>query len=104
MTLLDLERLAPLKTHAEGATESMGNYVDIHSEKRRGLDVSVVGQEAYINWNRPPVHLADSLGESSLDSYFAGRRNWRFVTRKNKVESVAVCRMKAERAKSVLFC
>ena len=45
-----------VKTHAEGVAESMGNYVDIHSEKRRGLDVSVVGQEAYIHWNGPPVH------------------------------------------------
>ena len=62
-----------VKTHAEGVAESMGNYVDIHSEKRRGLDVSVVGQEAYIHWNGPPVHLADSIGVSSLDSYFAGR-------------------------------
>ena len=26
-----------VKTHAEGVAESMGNYVDIHSEKRRGL-------------------------------------------------------------------
>ena len=84
-----------VKTHAEGVAESMGNYVDIHAEKRRGLDVSVAGQEAYINCNAPPVHLADSLGESSLDSSFAWHSNWRFVTKKNKIESVTVCRMKA---------
>ena len=92
-----------VKTHAEGVAESMGNYVDIHSEKRRGLDVAVVGQEAYIHWNGPGVHLADSIWESSLDSYFAGRTNWRFVTRQNKSSSVVINRMKAERAKSVLF-
>ena len=92
-----------VKTHAEGVAESMGNYIDIHSEKRRALDVKVVGQEAFIHWNGPPVHLADTIGENSLDSYFSGRSNWRFVTKTNKVESVVVSRMKAEKAKSVLF-
>ena len=28
-----------VKTHAERGAESMGNYVNIHSEKRRGTDV-----------------------------------------------------------------
>ena len=79
-----------VKTHAEGVAESMGNYVDIHSEKRRGLDVSVVGQEAYIHWNGPPVHLADSIGVSSLDSYFAGRSGWRFLIRQNRFQSVVI--------------
>ena len=83
--------------------ESIGNYVDIHSEKRRGLDVSVVGQESYIHWNGPPVHLADSIGVSSLDSYFAGRSGWRFVTRQNKFQSVVISRLKSEKAKSTLF-
>ena len=50
-----------VKTHAEGVAESMGNYVDIHSEKRRGLDVAVVGQEAYIHWNGPGVHLGRAV-------------------------------------------
>ena len=77
--------------------------MDIHSEKRRGIDVAVVGQESYIHWNGPPVHLADSIGENSLDSYFSGRTNWRFLTKKNKAESVVVSRMKAEGAKSLLF-
>ena len=92
-----------VKTHAKGCAESMGNYVDIHSEKRRGLDVSVVGQESYIHWNGPPTHLADSIGESSLDSYFTGRSNWRFVTRQNKLQSVVISRLKSEKPKSVLF-
>ena len=30
------------KTHAEVVAESMGNYVEMHSDKRRGLDISDV--------------------------------------------------------------
>ena len=91
------------KTHAEGVAESMGSYVDIHSDKRRGLDVAIVGMESYIHWNGPPIHLADSIGVGSLDSYFAGRTHWRFVTRKNKLESAVVSRLKRQKAKSTLF-
>ena len=87
------------KTHAEGVAESMGSYVDIHSDKRRGLDVAIVGMESYIHWNGPPIHLADSIGVGSLDSYFAGRTHWRFVTRKNKLESAVVSRLKRQKAK-----
>ena len=92
-----------VKTHAEGVAESMGSYVDIHSDKRRGLDVAVVGIESCIHWNGPPVHLADNIGVASLDSYFAGRSDWRFVTKKNKLESVVVSRLKSMKAKSKLF-
>ena len=92
-----------VKTHAEGVAESMGSYVDIHSNKRRGLDIAVVGSESYIHWNGPPIHLADSIGQASLDSYFAGRSHWRFVTRKNKSESAVVSRLRNEKAKSKLF-
>ena len=41
------------KTHAEGGAESMGNYVDIYSDKKRGLDIKVVGDESYIQRNGP---------------------------------------------------
>ena len=82
---------------------SMENYVYIHAEKRRGLDVAIVGLESYIHWNGPPVHLADSIGVASLDSYFAGRSHWRFVTKKNKLESAVVSRLKGQKAKSTLF-
>ena len=92
-----------VKTHAEGVVESMGSYVDIHSEMRRGLDIAVVGSESYIHWNGPPIHLAEGIGEASLDSYFAGRTHWRFVTKKNKSESVVVSRLRSEKAKSKLF-
>ena len=55
------------KTHAEGVAESMGNFVDIHAEKKRGLDISDVGREAFINWNGPPVANAATLLELALD-------------------------------------
>ena len=100
---LSLYLQCAVKTHAEGVAESMGNYVDIHAEKRRGLDVAIVGLESYIHWNGPPVHLADSIGVASLDSYFAGRSHWRFVTKKNKLESAVVSRLKGQKAKRTLF-
>jgi hypothetical protein len=50
-----------VKTHAEGVAESMGNYIDLHSDKRRGMEIDDVGREALIYWNGPPLHLAESL-------------------------------------------
>ena len=61
------------KTHAEGVAESMGNIIDIHCGKRRGLDISTVGMEAKIHWNGPPALCTHNLAESSRDSYFTYR-------------------------------
>ena len=67
-----------MKTHAEGVVENMGNYVELHSDKRRGhMDISDFGKEALIHWNGPPLQKATSLGEASLDRIFGGRH--RFV-------------------------
>ena len=39
-----------VKTHAEGVVESMGNYVELHGDKRRGrMDISDIGREALIH-------------------------------------------------------
>ena len=39
-----------MKTHAEGIAESMGNLINIHSDKRRGtMDIGSVGLEAQID-------------------------------------------------------
>ena len=38
-----------MKTHAEEVAGSMGNYVEMHCEKKRGLDITLVGQEAKIH-------------------------------------------------------
>ena len=86
---LSLVLQCAVKTHAEGVAESM--------------EFAIVGLESYIHWNGPPVHLADSIGGASLDSYFAGRSHWRFVTKKNKIESAVVSRLKSQKAKSKLF-
>ena len=33
-----------VKTHTEGVVESMGNYVELHADKRRGrMDISDIG-------------------------------------------------------------
>ena len=69
-----------MKTHAEGVVESMGNYIEIHSDKRRGrMDISDIGKEALIHWNGPPLGRADRLGEAALDRLF-GRGRWNFIT------------------------
>ena len=71
-----------VKTHAEGVAESMGNYMDIHVDKMRGsMNIDDLGQEAFIHWNGPPLHLADNLGKKSLDRYFK-RSSWNFITKR----------------------
>ena len=72
-------------------------------KKKRGLGVQAVSLEVFIDWNGPPVHLADSIGVASLDSYFAGRSHWRFVTKKNKLVSAVVSRLKSQKANSKMF-
>ena len=64
----------------------MGNFVDIHAEKKRSLDISDVGREAYINWNGPPVDNAVILLELALDKRLDGRKNWRFIMKENKLQ------------------
>ena len=91
------------KTHAEGVAESMGNYVDFYSDKKRGLDITAVGDESYIHWNGPPVHLAGALGQAALDKKFGGRSNWRFVTKKGKSESLVVSRLKRVESRVPFF-
>ena len=86
--LLHLFLQCATKTHAEGVAESMGNLVEIHSNKRRGLDVSDAGMEAKIHWNGTPVHLAQTLGEAALDLHFGGRDKWHFVTKQGKKDSI----------------
>ena len=82
------------KTHAEGVAESIGNYVDFYADRKRGLDIKEIGEECYIHWNGPPIHLAEELGKSALDKKFGGRNNWRFVTKKGKLESLTVSKLK----------
>ena len=63
------------KTHAEGVVESMGSYVEMHADKRRGtMDLSDIGVEALILWNGPPLAKADSIGEAAINRIFKGGR------------------------------
>jgi hypothetical protein len=85
-----------VKTHAEGVVESMGNYIEIHSDKRRGRkDISDIGKEALIHWNGPPLARADRLGEAALDRLF-GRGRWNFITMANRVNSIVTKRLREE--------
>ena len=87
-----------VKTHAEGVAESMGNYIDLHSDKRRGMEIDDVGKEALIHWNGPPLHLAECLGIKSLNRKFKGT-NWNFVTRNPQSESSVIRRLRKETEK-----
>ena len=91
------------KTHAEGVAESMGNYVEMHAEKKRGLDINEVGVESFIHWNGPPVGNATSLLEAALDKRFKGRKSWRFVTKQNNLQSKVVKRLKSENSRVPFF-
>ena len=67
-----------------------------HAEKKRGLDMSDVGVEAFINWNGPPVANFYALLEVSLDKRFKGKGHWRYVTKENKLQSKVVSRLSKE--------
>ena len=81
---------AATKTHAEGVAESMGNYVEMHAEKKRGLDINDVGVESFVHWNGP------AAANAALDKRFKRRNSWRFVTKKNNLQSKVVTRLKTE--------
>ena len=91
-----------LKTHAETVAESMGNLVAMHCDKRRGLGIEDVGKETFINWNGPPVHMADSLGVKTLNRLFKGKK-WHFVTRTSNLDSEVIKRLKSKPAKVPFF-
>ena len=92
-----------LKAHVESVAESMGSIIDLHSDKRRGIDVTVVGEESMIHWNGPPVNKANGLLEAALDRHFGGRRNWHFITRQNKPESIVISRLKRDTVRVLWF-
>ena len=85
-----------VKTHAEGVVESMGNYVELHSDKRRGrMDISDIGKEALIHWNGPSLARAGCLGEAALDRVF-GRNKWNFITMTSRADSLVTKRLREE--------
>ena len=99
----------------------MGNYVEMHADKRRGrMDISDIGKEALIHWNGPPIAKAGKLGEAALDRVFGGRNRfpskisifcvdfmphrWNFVTRSNKSDSLVTARLRKEEPDFPFFC
>ena len=65
--------LSLIKTRAEGVVESMGNYVELHADKRRGrMDISDIGVEAMIHWNGPPLAWA-LRGKSGQGVWWKGQ-------------------------------
>ena len=92
-----------VKTHAEGCAESMGNLVDMHSDKRRGrMELEIMGQEAAIHWNCPPLAKADGLGKRALNRLFGAGR-WNFLTNSNQADSKVTKRLKNLESKLAFF-
>ena len=58
-----------LKTHAETVAESMGNLIELHSEKWRGLGVEDAGKETFIDWNGPLFILWTNLVKKLLTEF-----------------------------------
>ena len=91
-----------IKTHAETVVESMGNLVDMHCEKRRGLGIEDVGRETFIDWNGPPIHQCDNLGVKVLNRIFKGTK-WHFITVANKSDSNVTRRLREQQSKLPFF-
>ena len=92
-----------VKTHAEGCAESMGNLVDMHSDKRTGrMELEIMGQEAAIHWNCPPLAKADGLGKRALNRLFGAGR-WNFLTNSNQADSKVTKRLKKLESKLAFF-
>ena len=70
--------------------------MDFYPDKKRGLDITAVGYESYVHWNRPALLMADELGKAALNKKFGGRNNWRLVNKKNKREGLVVSKLKFE--------
>ena len=66
--------------------------------------LQVLGLEAQIDWNGPPLHMVDRLGEKTLDKIFGGRSRWHFITRENKNASIVTKRLKEEKPSIPFFC
>ena len=94
---------ASTKAHAEGVAESMGNYVEMHAEKKRGLDINKVSKESFIHWNGPALSNLTSVLEAALDKRFKGRKTWRFVTKEYNLQSKVVSRLKTEVSRVPFF-
>ena len=67
------------------------------------MDIEDTGNEALINWNGPPLHLADQLGRQALDRHFGSRGRWNFITQSNRTESTVIKRLKTEDSKLPFF-
>ena len=76
----------------------MGNYIDLHSDKRRGMEIDDVGKEAMVHWNGPPIHLAEKFGINSLNRKFKGT-HWNFITKNPMTESTVMRKLKKETEK-----
>jgi hypothetical protein len=92
-----------VKTHAEGCAESMGNLVDMNSDKKRGrMELENTGKEAGIHWNCPQFAKADGLGTRALNRLF-GRGRWKFLISRNQSDSTVTKRLKKVESKLAFF-
>ena len=66
------------------------------------MECRIVGREALIHWNGPPVDKAEKLGIEALNRVF-GIGHWNFTTWANKADSVVTSRLKKAESKVPFF-
>ena len=58
--------------------------------------------EVFIDWNGPPIHLVDGMGNRTHDRNFNGGK-WHFVSAINRAESEVTRRLRLVKAKLLFF-
>eukprot|EP00918_Siedleckia_nematoides_P014375 GHVU01031220.1.p1 GENE.GHVU01031220.1~~GHVU01031220.1.p1 ORF type:complete len:127 (-),score=5.37 GHVU01031220.1:251-631(-) len=75
--ILFVFEMCALKTSNESVLEGMNSIVSAHADSVRGAAAETYEAEAYLHWNGPPLHKADSVITGALNSYFGGS-SWHF--------------------------
>ncbi|CAF2126477.1 unnamed protein product [Rotaria magnacalcarata] len=78
-----------LKIRSEAVCESAASILKRHIPNNRSLQHECLDNEAMLHWNAPPIHLADSFIEHSLDDYFKTKKdkNWFFYMKSEQYQT-----------------
>ncbi|CAF4024722.1 unnamed protein product [Rotaria magnacalcarata] len=78
-----------LKIRSEAVCESVAAILKRHIPNNRSLQHECLDNEAMLHWNAPPIHLADSFIEHSLDDYFKTKKdkNWFFYMKSEQYQT-----------------
>ena len=87
--ILYLFQHCALKTSNEAVVEGIGNIVNMHADRRRGLSSDAYEREAFIHYNGPPLCKADGLIKEVLDIHFDEGKPWHFTKGSRGAQSVS---------------